>query len=89
MVADVKLNQYFTLSDEIIKNLDINEGDTFEVIEHEGKLMLCPVVVYPEEYIEELKKISKEHMKGPRVAYDSVDDMFKAMGIDLEDDSDV
>ena len=86
MLVEVRARSQLTLPNEIIKKLDIGEGDKLEVIERDGGIFLCPVVVYPKAKLEKIAKTIKEHKKNPSVAYDSVEDMFRDIGIDLEDD---
>ncbi|MDR1299629.1 MAG: AbrB/MazE/SpoVT family DNA-binding domain-containing protein [Oscillospiraceae bacterium] len=73
-----------TLPFEIVKKLGISEGDKFEVMERDGGVFLCPVVVYPKAKIEEIAKIIKNNKQNPSAVYGSVEDMFKALDIDLE-----
>ena len=47
----------------------------------------CPVVEYPEAKIAEIKRIIAEHKKHPSVIYDSVEEMFKDMGIEIGDEN--
>ncbi|MCL2574232.1 MAG: AbrB/MazE/SpoVT family DNA-binding domain-containing protein [Defluviitaleaceae bacterium] len=89
MLIELKEKSQLTLPEEVVVNLGIKEGDTFEVIEKDGGIFLCPVVVCPKETLEKLAKIIKEHDVEGSIVYDSVDGMFKDFGIDLEDDSDV
>jgi len=84
MLIELRSRSQITLPNEIIKNLGINEGDKFEVVEREGGLFLCPVVVYPKTKLKKIAKILKEHEKTPSDVYDSVEGMFKDMGINIE-----
>ena len=84
MLVEMRARSQITLPNEIIKSLGISEGDKFEVEERDGGVFLCPVVVYPKAKLEQLAKIIKEHEKNPSAAFDSVEDMFKDIGIDLE-----
>ena len=84
MLVEMRARSQITLPNEIIKNLGISEGDKFEVEERDGGVFLCPVVVYPKAKLEQLAKIIKEHEKSPQAVFDSVEDMFKDIGIDLE-----
>jgi bifunctional DNA-binding transcriptional regulator/antitoxin component of YhaV-PrlF toxin-antitoxin module len=43
---------------EIVKKLGIGEGDKFEVMERDGGVFLCPVVVYPKAKMEETANIA-------------------------------
>ena len=84
MLIELRARSQITLPSEIIKCLGINEGDKFEVMEREGGVFLCPVVVYPKTKLEKIAKIIKDHEQTPSAVYDSVGGMFKDMGIDIE-----
>jgi len=84
MLIEMRARSQITLPNEIIMNLGISEGDKLEVEERDGGVFLCPVVVYPKAKIDELSKIIKEHKKSPSAVFNSVEDMFKDIGIDLE-----
>lgn len=84
MLVEMRARSQITLPNEIIKNLGISEGDKFEVEERDGGVFLCPVVVYPKAKIEQLAKIIKNHEKSPSAVFESVEEMFKDIGIDLE-----
>ena len=47
---------------------------------------MCPVVVYPKEKITKIAKLIKESENeiSKQKAFDSVDDMFADMGIDID-----
>jgi len=84
MLIEMRARSQITLPNEIIKNLGINEGDKFEVMEREGGVFLCPVVVYPKSKLEKIAKIIKNHENNPTAVYESVGGMFKDLGIDIE-----
>ena len=84
MLVEMRARSQITLPNDIIKNLGLSEGDKFEVEERDGGVFLCPVVVYPKAKLEQLAKIIKEHKKSPQAVFNSVEDMFKDIGIDLE-----
>jgi len=84
MLVEMRARSQITLPNEIIKNLGISEGDKFEVLERDGGVFLCPVVVYPKAKLEQIAKIIKDHEKNPSAAFESVEDMFKDIGINLE-----
>lgn len=81
----MKAQSQITLPNEIIHKLGFREGDRFEVMERDGGVFLCPVVVYPENKIEEITKIINEHKTNPATVYDSADDMFNDLGLNIED----
>ena len=84
MLVEMRARSQFTLPSEIIKSLGISEGDKFEVMERDGGIFLCPVVVYPKAKLEQIAKIIKEHENNPSGVFESVEDMFKEIGIDIE-----
>ena len=86
MLVEMRERSQITLPNEIIKRLGISEGDKFEVIERDGGVFLCPVVVYPKAKLEQIAKIIKDHEKIPSAVFESVEDMFKDIGIDLGSD---
>jgi AbrB family looped-hinge helix DNA binding protein len=83
MLVEMKAESQITLPKEIIKTLGIIEGDKFEVMERDGGVFLCPVVVYSEAKLEQISKIIKDHEKNPSAVFENVEDMFKDIGIDL------
>ena len=86
MLVEMRARSQITLPYEIIKKMGINEGDMFEVVERDGGVFLCPVVVYPRTKLEQIARIIKNHEREPSVVYNSVEDMFNDLGIDLGDD---
>ena len=85
MMIEMRARSQITLPNEITKRLGISEGDKFEVMERDGGVFLCPVVVYPKAKLEQLAKVIKDHEKNPTAVYESVEDMFKDLGIDVSD----
>ena len=84
MLVEMRSRSQITLPSEIMKSLDIREGDKFEAVVRDGGVFLCPVVVYPKARLEQIAKIVKDHEKNPGAAFGSVEDMFKELGIDVE-----
>ncbi len=86
MVSEIKEHSQITIPDEIIKKMGIGEGDKFEVMEKDGGIFLCPVVVYPKESIEKIKKVIDEseiEMQSKKQFRD-IDSMFDEIGIKLD-----
>lgn len=86
MLAEIRGRSQITIPAEIIKKLGIAEGDKFEVMEKDGGIFLCPVVVYPKDKMTKIAKIIKESeadnvMSG---TFERVEDLFADMGIDIE-----
>ena len=89
MLVEIRGRSQITIPSEIVKSLGIRKGDQFEVIEKDGGIFLCPVVVYPKKEIIRIAKLIKEtddeHKNGELKAYDDVDKMFMDMGINLDE----
>ena len=86
MLAEIRGRSQITIPSEIIKKLGISEGDKFDIMERDGGISLCPVVVYPKDKIAKIAKILKESENDTktRTAFESVEDMFSDMGIDID-----
>ena len=83
MLAELKNASQITISEEIIKNLGISEGDKFEVVQKDGGILLCPVVIYPKEKMLALAKLLKEAEQNTanQKEFANVEDMFADMGL--------
>lgn len=83
MLAEIRGRSQITIPSEIIKKLGISEGDKFDIMERDGGIFLCPVVVYPKDKIAKIAKILKESENDTktRTAFESVEDMFSDMGL--------
>lgn len=86
MLIEMRARSQFTLPNEITKRMGISEGDKFEVMERDGGVFLCPVVVYPKAKLERIAQIIKDHEADPAVVYNSVGDMFSDLGIEFGDE---
>ena len=86
MLAEIRGRSQITIPSEIIKKLGISEGDKFDIMERDGGIFLCPVVVYPKDKIAKIAKILKESENDTktRTAFENVEDMFSDMGIDID-----
>lgn len=86
MLAEIRGRSQITIPSEIIKKLGISEGDKFDIMERDGGIFLCPVVVYPKDKIAKIAKILKESENDTKkkTVFESVEDMFSDMGIDID-----
>jgi len=82
MLIELRSRSQLTIPNEIVKELNVAEGDKSDVAVRDGGIFLCPVVVYPKEKMEKIAKI----LKGANdlEEYDDVGDMFADMGINLD-----
>ena len=81
MLVELKAKSQVTIPKDIVNSMDLNQGDQFEVIEDNGKIILIPVEIYPEYVIKELKKqvneIKKSIKNGEQPVFDSIDSLFE------------
>ena len=86
MLAEIRGRSQITIPAEIIKKMGISEGDKFEVIEKDGGIFLCPVIVYPKEKLLKIAKLIKDSQNEllEQEGFDSVEDMFMDMRIDVD-----
>jgi len=86
MLAEIRGRSQITIPAEIIKKLGISEGDKFDIIEKDGGIFLCPVIVYPKDKLLKVAKLIKdsEPQLSAQKSFDTVEDMFADMGIDID-----
>ena len=87
MLAEIRGRSQITIPAEIVKKMGISEGDKFEIIEKDGGIFMCPVIVYPKEKLLKIAKVIKdsEEYLSEQESFDSVEGMFADMGIDVSD----
>ncbi len=86
MLAEIRGRSQITIPAEIIKKLGISEGDKFDIVEKDGGIFLCPVIVYPKDKILKIAKLIKdsEIELSSQGSFDTVEDMFADMGINID-----
>lgn len=47
MLVELKAKSQVTIPKDIVNSLDLSQGDQFEVMEEDGKIIFVPVTVYP------------------------------------------
>lgn len=81
MLVELKAKSQVTIPIDIVNSMDLNQGDQFEVIEDNGKIVLVPVTIYPEHVIKELRKqvdeIKESIENGEQPVFDSIDSLFE------------
>jgi AbrB family looped-hinge helix DNA binding protein len=85
MLAELRSRSQLTIPAEIIRKIGATEGDKFDVMEKDGGIFLCPVVVYPKEKLKKIAKLiheSKDELSSQK-KYGNVGEMFADMGIDI------
>jgi len=80
MVVELRKKAQITLPKKIVDQLNLYEGDKFEISVKNGIIMLEPVAVYPKEYINKLAKeirLLKEDSNYKDKGFDNVEDLIK------------
>lgn len=87
MLAEIRGRSQITIPAEIIKKLGICEGDKFDIVEKDGGIFLCPVIVYPKDKLLKIAKLIKdsETELSAQESFNTVEDMFADMGINIDD----
>ena len=67
MIIELRKKSQITLPKEIVKNLNLHEGDKFEVSIENGSIKLEPVAVYPKEYILKLAEEIQVALSHPMI----------------------
>lgn len=86
MLAEIRGRSQITIPAEIIKKLGISEGDKFDIVEKDGGIFLCPVIVYPKDKLLKIARIIKDSEidLSAQESFDTVEDMFADMGINID-----
>lgn len=82
MIIELRKKSQITLPKEIVKQLNLQEGDKLEISIENGYIKLEPVVVYPKEYILKLAEeiqVLREDPKFEYNAFENVDDLLKSL----------
>lgn len=81
MLVELKSKSQVTIPKDIVNSMGLSQGDQFEAIEDNGKIVLVPVAIYPEQVIKELKEqvdeIKESIKKGEQPVFDSIDSLFE------------
>ncbi len=86
MLAEIRGRSQITIPAEIVKSLGISEGDKFDIVEKDGGIFLCPVVVYPKDKLLKIAKLMKDAKLelSEQESFDTVEDLFADMGINVD-----
>ncbi|WP_215491920.1 AbrB/MazE/SpoVT family DNA-binding domain-containing protein [Fenollaria sporofastidiosus] len=83
MLVELKAKSQVTIPKEIVSLMNLNQGDKFEIVEEDGRIVLIPLEVYPKNVIDELKAsvedIKTSIDKGERPVFDSIDALFEEL----------
>ena len=82
MIIELRKKAQLTLPREIVKQLNLIEGDKFEVSIENGVIKLEPVAVYSRQYIESLNseiQMLREELSDKYTAYTTVDELLESL----------
>lgn len=83
MITELREKSQITIPQDIVARIGLTKGDKLEITESNGIIHLIPVAVYPEGYVEALKKevsdIKGKIESGELPAFDSVDKMTEEL----------
>lgn len=83
MLVELKGKSQVTIPKNIVSSLNLSQGDQFEIVEENGKIILIPVAVYPEHVISQLKEsvneIKESIKKGEQPLFDNLDILFEEL----------
>ena len=80
MLAELRQKAQVTIPREIIVKLGLSEGDKLDIFEKDGSICIMPVVVYPNNTLNELREeidgVKAKIASGEQPVFDSVDALF-------------
>ena len=83
MTIEMRSDSQLTIPREIVSELNLSEGDKFEVCVKNGTIFLIPVAVYPKSYVLALEKAAAETAKaykhGELAAFDNPEELLAAL----------
>lgn len=83
MLAELRPKSQVTIPKEIIIKLGLSEGDKLDIFEKDGSICIMPVVVYPKNYLDELRKeindVKVMLASGEQPVFDNVDALFNKL----------
>lgn len=82
-LVELKAKSQVTIPKDIVNTLQLNQGDQFEAIVDEGRIILVPVAIYPQKVVDDLVNTIDE-MKlaidnGSQPTFDSMEDLIKEL----------
>ena len=83
MLAELRPKSQITIPKSIISSMKLNTGDKLDIFEKDGMICLCPVVVYPKSYVDDLQNevnaIKTDIKEGRKPVFSNIDSMFAAL----------
>lgn len=63
MLVELHAKSQITIPKDIVNAIDLNQGDLFEITEENGKIILIPVVIYPERVYRRIETLCRSNPK--------------------------
>ena len=83
MLAELRPKSQITIPKSIISSMKLNTGDKLDIFEKDGMICLCPVVVYPKSYVDDLQNevnaIKTDIKEGRKPVFSNIDSMFAVL----------
>ena len=83
MLAELCQKSQVTIPEEIIIKLGLSEGDKLDSFEKDGSICIMPVAVYPQKYLNDLRReindVKAKIVSGEQPVFDSVDELFEKL----------
>lgn len=83
MLIELRQKAQITIPKEIALRLGLSEGDKLEIFEQDGEIHILPVVVYPKNYLQELREeidgVKEKIAAGECPVFDSVDALIEKL----------
>ena len=80
MLAELRQKSQITIPKEIVSRLGLNQGDKLEIAEKDGIIMMMPVTVYPQKYLDQLRdeiEVAKANIaSGETPVFSNIDALF-------------
>lgn len=83
MLVELEAKSQVTIPKDIVKDLNLNQGDQFEITVVDVAILLTPVAVYSQKVIQELKEtvetMKEQTEKGEVPVFDDVEALFEEL----------
>ena len=77
MLAELRSKSQITIPKELVDKLGLAEGDKLEIYEENGIICIMPIVVYPQDYLEQIQKeVEETKALGEQPIFDSADKLI-------------
>ena len=79
----LRSNSQITIPAPVISSLGLKEGDKLEIFADNGKISMIPVAVYPDDYVEQIRreaeKLRDNIKSGKQPVFNSIDDLIDSL----------